>query len=150
MTKDTIRTGGHRQRNAATASLFPLRFTRRLAKRPVPAGGLTETIATGRLRGVLRVLIKPRTQRRILLLEAINPFLEPIDCRTGLSPFGFVFLHQVRDRAKQLAVRGDSDHDIIVAVTRAKIFLNRRQHSNPPPGKKLTSYSPKNAIFLLD
>jgi hypothetical protein len=43
-------------------SLVLLRFTREFTKRPVFAGGLAETVAAGRFRGVLRLFIKRGTQ----------------------------------------------------------------------------------------
>ena len=103
MAENPIRGRRHRQRSAGAAGLFPLRSTGRFAKGPVSAGGLTKTVTAGRFRGVLRVLIQPGPQRRILLLETINPLLETTDNRLKLCPDGLVLFHQVSDRAKQLA-----------------------------------------------
>ena len=85
-----------------------------------------ETVTAGRSRGILRVLIKPETQHRVLLLETINPLLEPTDRRLNFRPVTRVFLHQVSGRTKQLAICGNPDHDIIVTVRKAEIFLNHR------------------------
>lgn len=88
--QNPIKVRRRRQSSTRALGLFPLRLTRRLAKQLVAVRGLAETVAAGWPPGVLRLLIKPGTQRRVLLLEAVNPSLQRPDCFLMLFSRGII------------------------------------------------------------